>query len=190
MRDDDAPDRYDDEKRQKTDIELIRLADRGDEEAFEILVSQRLRHLYFSLLDWCDLASAKMAYPEVANLTINVAVEYARHIKAEYVSFEPPDWLGRIARIALTTWLDKAELKSPDWEDSRSARLTHEEQLRRLKDGRVVRKHFDRLLTPGHREILDRVMIEGNSPEEAGREMGMGEKSALVAPIIYRAVRP
>ena len=107
MRDDDLPDLTYDEKRRLTDLELIRRADR-DGEAFEILASGRIKHVYLEIKEWCDSdAEADAAYREISDATIHTAVEYSRHLKPGQVGFEPPDWFGQVALIALYTWIER-----------------------------------------------------------------------------------
>jgi len=168
-----------------SDLELIRIADK-DGEAFRILVSIRLNHIRLMVKEWCDeVETAVGAHSEITHATIRVAVEYARYIPEQVLAFEPPDWFTQIAQLVFHTWLEKKRRGDLFPEDLPPIKLSPGERLRRRKEGNLVRKHFDGLEMPGHREILEHVMIGGKSPEEAGREMGM--KNEQVARIIFQA---
>jgi DNA-directed RNA polymerase specialized sigma24 family protein len=175
----------DEQKHGMSDLELIRIADK-DGEAFRILVSIRLNHIRLMIKEWCDeVETAAGANSEITHDTVRVAVEYARYIPDQVLAFEPPDWFTQIAQLVFHSWLEKKRRGDLFPEDLPPIKLSPGERLRRRKEGNLVRKQFDGLEMPGHREILEHVMIGGKSPEEAGREMGM--KSDRVAQIIFQA---
>jgi DNA-directed RNA polymerase specialized sigma24 family protein len=184
MSEDDARNPSYDHKQRMSDLELIRMADR-DGEAFEILASERLRPVHRSIKEWCESAAeAEAAYREVAHAAIWTAVEYARYLKPDHVRFEPRDWLRQIAQIVLHTWIERDGRGSAP-ADFRPNGLTFEERARRQAEGELVRKHFEHLAIRRYREILQLVMIDGKSPEEAGRAMGMD--NYLAARSFFRA---
>jgi DNA-directed RNA polymerase specialized sigma24 family protein len=177
------------DKNQLDDESLFAYASMGDREAFDVLAF-RFRFLKGLVRSWCvELNVPAHDSFTIAQNTVNEAVSEVKKSRRVPPTDSRPGWLEDLAKREFDRWVRSLYpdlLPPPDSGRAARTKPPEAEKTRELSE-KQARKYLD-WIVGDEREILERVLGEGQDYEEAGSEIPVpGREEAQL--LLLRALR-
>jgi len=178
------------DKRRLPDEELFRIAAEGDTQSFEILAS-RLRFLKGLISAWCrDLQIPTDDSVKIAQDTIKQAVLEVRQTKRVPPREQRSGWLEDLAKREFERWFQPLQLKKTSQSLQRQPRPQLSEDQRKIREQEEMKARYflDWIVDDKEREIMERVLGEGQDLIEAGSEIPVRDEQEAHK-LLYQALK-